>query len=293
MAHDLTSVDIISRIFDFLLAHNPAMVSYLCAAIVMAKKEELKQLDPDVANDPATLHTVLSKLPPLTIDPPTSHIPSLTSRSTPSSPRQSFSATLVSLLDSSHLPQNFSSSSLASLSDPDIAYRQSLSNGHGSKHKHTTRKHGPISIEALFQTANQLYSDYPLDHAGIDADTIFGPNSAVYTWSNHDLSEEEAEKIVLEGTDVIIVETLDTDKDKLDRFPIGDKLTKRQRRLQMRYIIETVFVSHRQTTLFALVGIAGALLALYGNKDSPYLRMSGNKSWIKDNWPVRFVLGKL
>ena len=33
MAHDLTSIDLVSRIFDFLLAHNPAMVSYLCAAV--------------------------------------------------------------------------------------------------------------------------------------------------------------------------------------------------------------------------------------------------------------------
>lgn len=33
LAHDLISVEVTSRIFDFLLAHNPAMVSYLCAAV--------------------------------------------------------------------------------------------------------------------------------------------------------------------------------------------------------------------------------------------------------------------
>lgn len=33
LAHDLISVEVTSRIFDFLMAHNPAMVSYLCAAV--------------------------------------------------------------------------------------------------------------------------------------------------------------------------------------------------------------------------------------------------------------------
>lgn len=293
MAHDLTSIDIVSRIFDFLLAHNPAMVSYLSAAIVMAKKEELDQLDADLANDPATLHTVLSKLPPLTLDPPAHHLPPLSSRSLPSSPRQSFSSTLASFLDGSALPENLSSTSLSSLMDPDYGmpnHRHVSTNGH-AKSRHA-KKHGPVSIETLFQHASQLYKDYPLDHAGIDANTIFGPKSAVFTWDNHDLSEEEAEQIVLEGTDVIIVENIDDHKDDLDRFPIGDKLSRNQRRLQMRYIIQKVFVTHRQTTLFAFIGVAGALLALYGT-NSPLLRMIGSKSWLKDNWLVRFCLGNL
>lgn len=289
MAHDLTSVDIVSRIFDFLLAHNPAMVSYLSAAIVMAKKDELDQLDPDVANDPATLHTVLGKPPPLTVDPPSSSIHSA-SRSVPSSPRQSFSSTLVSLLDSSHLPPNYSSTSLSSLADPDVnvpAYRHSLPSANG-RSRHAKK---PLSIETLFQTANELYSKYPLDSSGIDANTIFGPKSAVYTWSNHDLSESEAEQIVQEGTDVIIVETIETDKDGFGRFPIGDKLTRRQRYLQIRYVIQRVFVVHRRATLFTFIGLAGALLALSVG-DNPYIQL-GNKHWLRENWLVKWCMGKL
>lgn len=33
MSHDLTSISVIARLFDFLLAHNPAMVSYLGVAV--------------------------------------------------------------------------------------------------------------------------------------------------------------------------------------------------------------------------------------------------------------------
>ena len=33
MSHDLTSLSVITRLFDFLLAHNPAMISYVGAAV--------------------------------------------------------------------------------------------------------------------------------------------------------------------------------------------------------------------------------------------------------------------
>ncbi|SCV67437.1 BQ2448_5048 [Microbotryum intermedium] len=68
MSHDLTSVDLISRLFDFLLAHNPVMISYLGVAIVLLKKEQLAQLEDD---DPAMIHHTLAKVPNLVLDAPT------------------------------------------------------------------------------------------------------------------------------------------------------------------------------------------------------------------------------
>ncbi|KAK4051206.1 GTPase-activating protein gyp8 [Microbotryomycetes sp. JL201] len=63
MSHDLTSLNVIARLFDFLLAHNPAMISYIGAAIILMKKETLLELDSSSAQDPATLHHALSQLP--------------------------------------------------------------------------------------------------------------------------------------------------------------------------------------------------------------------------------------
>ncbi|KAK4056890.1 GTPase-activating protein gyp8 [Microbotryomycetes sp. JL221] len=63
MSHDLTSLNVISRLFDFLLAFNPAMISYVGAAIVLMKREALLELDKDALDDPATLHHALSQLP--------------------------------------------------------------------------------------------------------------------------------------------------------------------------------------------------------------------------------------
>ncbi|KDE07080.1 hypothetical protein MVLG_02653 [Microbotryum lychnidis-dioicae p1A1 Lamole] len=67
MSHDLTSIDLISRLFDFLLAHNPVMISYLGVAIVLLKQEQLAQLEDD---DPAMVHHTLSKVPNLVLDRP-------------------------------------------------------------------------------------------------------------------------------------------------------------------------------------------------------------------------------
>jgi hypothetical protein len=290
MAHDLTSIDLVSRIYDFLLAHNPAMVSYLSAAIVMAKKEELDHLDPDLADDPATLHTVLSKLPPLTTDPPGASSHATSVRSLPSSPKPGYTHKVAS--DGFSTSHSLSTASLASLGDPDVdvpAFRHSFPNG-GSRTRYNKRP-TPIPIETLFHTATQLYEAFPLDHAGIDANTIFGPKSAVFTWANRNLSEQDAEQIVLEGTDVIIAEVVDSEKDDIAKLPINDKLARRRRQLQVRYLLRNVFIIHRQATIFTLVGVTGLLLALYA-RDGPFLQL-GSKSWIRNNWLFKWTLARL
>lgn len=68
MSHDLDSFPVISRLFDFLLAYNPAMMSYLGAAVILLKKEELAMLDEDAAEDPAMLHHTLAKMPNFVMD---------------------------------------------------------------------------------------------------------------------------------------------------------------------------------------------------------------------------------
>lgn len=68
MSHDLDSLAVVSRLFDFLLAYNPAMMSYLGAAVILLKKEELAMLDDDAAEDPAMLHHTLSKMPNFVMD---------------------------------------------------------------------------------------------------------------------------------------------------------------------------------------------------------------------------------
>lgn len=68
-AHDIQEYSDIARLFDFLLAREPAVAIYLFAAIILSRKQELLDIPVD---EPEMLHFTLSKLPcPLDLD---SHI---------------------------------------------------------------------------------------------------------------------------------------------------------------------------------------------------------------------------
>ncbi|CAN8103140.1 unnamed protein product [Discula destructiva] len=59
-AHDIQSQNEISRLFDVLLARDPAFSVYLFAQIVLARRAELFDTG---ADEPEMLHSILSKLP--------------------------------------------------------------------------------------------------------------------------------------------------------------------------------------------------------------------------------------
>lgn len=70
-AHDIEEYSDIARLFDFLLAHEPAVSIYLFAAIILSRKKQLLEIPLD---DPDMLHFTLSKLPyPLNLDGLISH----------------------------------------------------------------------------------------------------------------------------------------------------------------------------------------------------------------------------
>ncbi|BGP15937.1 hypothetical protein JCM10213_003632 [Rhodosporidiobolus nylandii] len=88
-SHDLESVAVIARLFDFLLAHNPAMVVYLVVAILLTKKDDLLAVACRVGDDdPAIIHSALSQLPNIVLRHPPSPFspPGTPTPSTPSSP---------------------------------------------------------------------------------------------------------------------------------------------------------------------------------------------------------------
>ncbi|GAA6050247.1 hypothetical protein JCM3770_002754 [Rhodotorula araucariae] len=71
-SHDLESVAVIARLFDFLLAHNPVMICYLVVAILLTKKEDVVAVAATCEDDPAMIHTALSQLPHIVLQPPAS-----------------------------------------------------------------------------------------------------------------------------------------------------------------------------------------------------------------------------
>ena len=59
-AHDIQEYSDISRLFDFILAHEPVMAIYAFAAIIISRKSELLDISVD---EPEMFHFTLSKLP--------------------------------------------------------------------------------------------------------------------------------------------------------------------------------------------------------------------------------------
>ncbi|GAA5825565.1 hypothetical protein JCM11251_000286 [Rhodosporidiobolus azoricus] len=87
LAHDLDSVSVIARIFDFLLAHDPSIIIYLVMAILLTKKDDLVTVASSVGeDDPAIIHSALSQLPNIVLcNPPSSPLSTSPPR-TPTSP---------------------------------------------------------------------------------------------------------------------------------------------------------------------------------------------------------------
>ncbi|BGP47785.1 GTPase-activating protein gyp8 [Rhodotorula kratochvilovae] len=69
-SHDLESVAVIARLFDFLLAHNPVMICYLVVAILLTKKDDLVAVASSCEDDPAMIHSALSQLPHIVLQHP-------------------------------------------------------------------------------------------------------------------------------------------------------------------------------------------------------------------------------
>ncbi|KAK2758181.1 hypothetical protein FQN54_004025 [Arachnomyces sp. PD_36] len=59
-AHDIQEYREITRLYDFLLAHEPVVAIYLFAAIILSRKKELLEIP---LEEPEMLHFTLSKLP--------------------------------------------------------------------------------------------------------------------------------------------------------------------------------------------------------------------------------------
>ncbi|KAG0139601.1 hypothetical protein CROQUDRAFT_111549 [Cronartium quercuum f. sp. fusiforme G11] len=68
-SHDLTSFEVISRLFDFLLCHNPIMICYIACAICLTKVEQIDELIAEAQAEGEVdfdmVHFVMSKLPKL------------------------------------------------------------------------------------------------------------------------------------------------------------------------------------------------------------------------------------
>jgi hypothetical protein len=207
LAHDLPDLESTARLFDFLLAHNPGMVAYLAAAVrfpcadlsfglidcpqlVLEKRDAIDALqqDPDLADDPAMLHTTLAKLPTLA---PSSVAPSSVAHSRRSS---TSSTSLLETASISSLPTDTGYCSDIDVSTP--AFRPPTP-------PPATTPLVPLSVDVLVERTLALWRSHPLDAPVIAVEELLGSNSCIHTVAR-DLSVEEVEAIVRTGEDVVV-----------------------------------------------------------------------------------------
>ncbi|GAA5955403.1 hypothetical protein JCM21900_005364 [Sporobolomyces salmonicolor] len=288
-SHDLYSVAVIARLFDFLLAHNPAMISYLVVAILQTKRDDLLAELAAADNDPATVHSVLSQLPNIVVSspppapaPPSTPLPTYASEAE-TEDLMSSSASVISDssadLSESLISHSEASSPLSSLrhrrprrssfssfdddihalgdsmlSDPDVdgpAFSPfpaptpsrtpsppSTPSPTFARTLQSPQKTQPtVLADDLIRSALSLFLSFPLvsppassgddGASSIQADTVLGPNSCVFTWVQSKaglLTDVEAERICREGRGIVNMEALlpdpeaeeDKDEDETD-----------------------------------------------------------------------------
>lgn len=214
--------------FDVLLAHDPSFVCYLAVAIVLAKRDELAALEGDDAEDPATLHSTLGKLPALSTGRP-----------------------IVLPEPKPERAGSFSGPALSAeaLLDPDVVTPAFV-----DPPRPPPASPPALPIEPLLQHALDLQARFPLDHARVAASELLGPRSAVFTWaldgaSPPTLSDEEAERVVAEGGEQVV-------RPPPGEEPEDPKPPRPPRRSVQPRPALPVFM--------AVIGVVGLALAMYG-----------------------------
>ncbi|EJU02354.1 hypothetical protein DACRYDRAFT_107280 [Dacryopinax primogenitus] len=175
-AHDVPTLPLIQHIWDFLLSREPVWVVYLCAALILERKEELLQRVRE-DGDEGVLYVLLSGLPPL-----------VDSDSLPCSSES----------DDDNPPLTPSSS--ASLPPYTPGSSSSL-----------TPRSPPLLLPHLLHRTEALYVTFPPSHPGLKLEDTLGPASVHRAPWPPELTEDEAEVVVTRPSDIVL--SLDEDEE--------------------------------------------------------------------------------
>uniref|UniRef100_V5ESR4 Rab-GAP TBC domain-containing protein n=1 Tax=Kalmanozyma brasiliensis (strain GHG001) TaxID=1365824 RepID=V5ESR4_KALBG len=177
LTHDVTDVAVMRRVLEFVLAYGPASAIYLCAAVLLVRKEEIEGMDVDELEDPAMLHTILSRLPSIIADVEDS-ADSIGSSSTRSAEESQTERRNGNSTTDSNLIYTDPDVELPSLaSDRALAASSRSSTDDEPK---TAKTGTPIST--LLQEAVALMQRFPLPCDALEAEKIMGPSSVLFTW---------------------------------------------------------------------------------------------------------------
>ncbi|KAG8959410.1 hypothetical protein FRC03_008010 [Tulasnella sp. 419] len=216
LSHDIPTLPLIQRTFDFLLCRPPVYVIYLSAAIVLNRKEHILKMSQE--GEDGAMHSILAELPDMVADgmkeeeresrlTSISSLGSDSSRSPSSDNRPS-----VKRVSSEHweqvgqgsssithaTTQDFNSSdepsSLTSSTSPSVT--EEMDSSHSTsllpsvstsalEHAQPTGALAGIPISSIFRDTEDLYRRFPPQDPAIGASDIMGPNSVIFTWKDN------------------------------------------------------------------------------------------------------------
>ena len=283
----------------------------------MVKKRELQDLDPDIAEEPATLHTVLSKLPKLSVEPhsgissqvmtPNTSLAAMRNAALQIKTSDRLKAAVSALehfmdgggpASSSGMHSRSNSVSSSGFIDLVDAVESHFIGSPRRSRANTVEK--PLYLQDLFAHAKHLYEQFPLDHPKIKASDIFGPRSAVFTWSQVDLPDKQAETYVQEGVDVVYPDP-EEERKKQEEMEERQRARDKERRIIRKggkvpiyKVFDALRASgvSRSTAVLMLAGFAGICLASYATRTG-FNTLFPAREWVQNHWIIRMVLGKL
>ena len=242
-------------LFDLLLAHNPAMVAYVAAALMLSRREELMMMDDDVEPDLDVMYATLARVPDFHHGPSPSTSPSTTSPSSSAPPPPPPPPPPLTP------PPSY-------LSDPDV----SVPAFDHLDEKQVDQKPEPpasppsVSVEHIIAHALALYHAHPPTTAAID---ILGPNSCVFTWPDGVTDDATAERIVRNGLDIV----LPPPPPPTPTRPVPPPRRPRSRKLVIRR--DTL-----AAMLTTMVGLTAVIVAVYGNEALMGWAVTARTQWV-------------
>lgn len=290
-SHDLTSFEVISRLFDFLLCHNPIMICYIASAICLTKVDQIDELIAEAEEEGEVdfdmVHFIMSKLPKLYIPRETQSLdskldsePSVESKTSIDAPEKLDSIRQISahdekvfsqdgsaLSDTSHAPSTKqphgqNSPDVASDTDPSPPGPRPASPSHQPTEKRLLKQDG-ISVEVIIQSALSLHTKYPPTDPRLRIHEILGPKSCLHTWSQSqtgELSDQEAEKILSVPLNEIVLPDLNQLRKEAKKLEKKRQLERSMRRKRLaKKIVKRVVSKNGLLTGSVIIGVISVL----------------------------------
>ncbi|KAF8216412.1 hypothetical protein K438DRAFT_1558431 [Mycena galopus ATCC 62051] len=211
-SHDMPTLPLIQRVFDYLLCRPPIYVVYLASAIILCRKQEVERLEEE--GDEGMMHSILSALPEIVED------DSLADDPQPKEEPLSDDL-ILEKEESEHVPhvtqdppdllvpsKHLDEMSIADTQTEPPPLDASLEDSNSAPPPNPRKvwKPKPRTLTEILNMSDTLYKMHPPADPSLQLHRIMGPQSTIFTWSIHvsDMpSSDEAERMV-ERLDLVV-----------------------------------------------------------------------------------------